>query len=144
MNGLQIFRTQSPGPLQVISYDVAIYTGEDCKRWKWNGMPVVATPDFVDISNVALLRCSLAWAAAESASVIVDMTATTFCDVTCVNSLLDAAHRLRDGGGELVLVICAASVQRVLDTLNLCQHFRIVRDLHEAASQNQQACGYAA
>jgi len=79
------------------------------------GVPVVAAPAEIDITNAAGLRAALAEAAAYGHQTsVVDMTRTQFCDSSGLHALLDAHRRARAEGGEVLLAISAAAVLRVL------------------------------
>ena len=63
-----------------------------------NGVPVVAAPEEIDITNAAELRSALLEAATRGrGTLVVDMTRTLFCDSAGLHSLL-AAHRRAPGG----------------------------------------------
>ena len=80
-----------------------------------NGVPVVAAPGEIDISNADWLDAVLREAAARGhATFMVDMTGTTFCASSGVGVLVRAHKRAVAEGGELRLVIPAsAAVLRV-------------------------------
>jgi len=80
-----------------------------------NGVPVVAVPGEIDISNADWLDAVLREAAARGhATFVVDMTGTTFCASSGVGVLVRAHKRAVAEGGELRLVIPAsAAVLRV-------------------------------
>jgi anti-sigma B factor antagonist len=62
------------------------------------GVPVVATPEEIDITNAEALRSALLTAAANGHSVVVvDMTRTRFCDSSGLHTLL-AAQASRSRG----------------------------------------------
>src|SRR5437763_3466231 len=71
-----------------------------------SGVPVVAAPGEIDITNADGPRAALAEAAAHrSATVVVDMTRTQFCDTAGIHVLVTAHKRARGAGGQLRLVI---------------------------------------
>jgi len=80
-----------------------------------NGVPVLAAPAEIDISNADWLDAVLREAAARGhATFVVDMTGTTFCASSGVGVLVRAHKRAVAEGGELRLVIPAsAAVMRV-------------------------------
>ena len=79
-----------------------------------SGVPVVTAPGEIDITNAAGLRAALLEAAGHgSRTLVVDMTRTRFCDSAGLHVLVRAHQRARAGGGELLLVICAAAVLRI-------------------------------
>jgi anti-sigma B factor antagonist len=79
-----------------------------------NGVPVVAAPAEIDITNADALRSALLRAAAHGhRTLLVDMTLTRFCDSSGLHTLLAAHKRAQAEGGELLLVIPAIAVLRV-------------------------------
>ena len=78
------------------------------------GVPVVAAPEEIDITNAPDLRSALLQAAADGPGTLVaDMTRTRFCDSSGLHALLAAHKRAQAEGGELRLVIPDAAVLRV-------------------------------
>jgi anti-sigma B factor antagonist len=79
-----------------------------------SGVPVVAAPEEIDITNAPELSSALLEAAADRPRTLVaDLTRTRFCDSSGVHSLLAAHQRAQADGGELLLVIPGAAVLRV-------------------------------
>jgi anti-sigma B factor antagonist len=79
-----------------------------------NGVPVVAAPEEIDITNASELRSALLEAATRGrGTLVVDMTRTLFCDSAGLHTLLAAHRRAQAGAGELRLAISAAPVLRV-------------------------------
>ena len=78
------------------------------------GVPVVAAPEEIDITNAEALRSALLTAAANGhGTLVVDMTQTQFCDSSGLHTRLAAHKRARAEGGEVLLVISSAAVLRV-------------------------------
>jgi anti-anti-sigma factor len=80
------------------------------------GVPVVATPEEIDINNAAGLRTALADAAAAApgpGTLVVDMSATRFCDAAGLHVLVRAHQQAQARGGELLLVLPATTVLRI-------------------------------
>jgi anti-sigma B factor antagonist len=78
------------------------------------GVPVVAAPEEIDITNVPDLRAALLQASAgRPGSLVADLTQTRFCDSSGLHTLLGAHKRARAEGSELLLVIPSAAVLRV-------------------------------
>ena len=79
------------------------------------GVPVVAAPEEIDITNAAGLRAALLESAARGhGTLVVDMTRTRFCDTAGLHVLVGAHKRARAEGGEVLLVIPgAAGVLRI-------------------------------
>jgi anti-sigma B factor antagonist len=79
-----------------------------------SGVPVVAAPEEIDITNVPELRSTLLEAAADGpATLVADLTRTRFCDSSGLHALLAAQKHAQADGGELVLVIPSAVVLRI-------------------------------
>ena len=79
-----------------------------------SGVPVVGTPEEIDITNAPELRSALMQAAADGRGTLVaDMTRTRFCDSAGLHTLLAAHKRAQAEGGELLLVIPSTPVLRV-------------------------------
>jgi anti-sigma B factor antagonist len=86
----------------------------DCQVAMVSGVPVVTAPAEIDIASTGQLRTALLEAMAHGhATVVVDMTATRFCDSAGLHELLRAHKRARAEGGEARLVITSKAVQRV-------------------------------
>jgi anti-anti-sigma factor len=78
------------------------------------GVPVVAAPDEIDITNAEALRSALLTAAANgNRTLVVDMTRTRFCDSSGLHTLIAAHKRAEAEGRELLLVIPGPAVLRV-------------------------------
>jgi anti-sigma B factor antagonist len=99
-----------------------------------NGVPVVAAPGDIDISNADWLDAVLREAAARGhGSFVVDLTGTTFCTSSGVGALVRAHKRAVADGGELRLVIPAsASVRSVFAVTGIDQLIPNFTDLDEA------------
>jgi anti-sigma B factor antagonist len=79
------------------------------------GVPVVAAPEEIDITNAEALRSALLTAAANGhRTLVVDMTQTQFCDSSGLHALVAAHKRAEAEGREMLLVIPGAAVLRVL------------------------------
>jgi anti-sigma B factor antagonist len=79
-----------------------------------SGVPVVAAPEEIDITNAPELRSALLEAAADGPGTLVaDMTRTRFCDSSGLHALLTAHKRAQADGGEVLLVIPHAAVLRI-------------------------------
>jgi anti-sigma B factor antagonist len=78
------------------------------------GVPVVAAPEEIDITNAEALRSALLKAAANgNGTLVVDMSQTRFCDSSGLHTLLAAHKRAGAEGRELLLVIPSPAVLRV-------------------------------
>ena len=78
------------------------------------GVPVVAAPEEIDITNAEALRSALLTAAANgNRTLVVDMTRTQFCDSSGLRTLIAAHKRAGAEGREVLLVIPSTAVLRV-------------------------------
>ena len=78
------------------------------------GVPVVAAPEEIDITNAEALRSALLTAAANgNGTLVVDMTRTQFCDSSGLHTLIAAHKRAGAEGREVLLVIPSTAVLRV-------------------------------
>ena len=84
------------------------------------GVPVVATPEDIDITNAAGLRAALLQSAAHGpGTLVVDMTRTQFCDTAGLHALVAAHKRARAQGGRVLLVLRGATVLRIFSITGL-------------------------
>ena len=78
------------------------------------GVPVVAAPEEIDITNAEQLRSALLTAAANGdGTLVVDLTRTQFCDSSGLHTLIAAHKRAGAENREVVLVIPSTAVLRV-------------------------------
>jgi anti-anti-sigma factor len=76
-----------------------------------SGLPVVRGPSEIDISNAGQLRAALLTAAGEGhVTIVVDLSETAFCDTAGLQVLVLAHRRAVAEGGELRLVVRAATL----------------------------------
>jgi anti-sigma B factor antagonist len=81
-----------------------------------SGVPVVAAPAEIDVTNAAGLRAALAQAAGNGpGTLVVDLTRTQFCDSAGMHALVDAHKRARAEGGQVLLAVSGAAVPRILE-----------------------------
>ena len=104
------------------------------------GVPVVAAPDEIDITNAGLLRAALLAAGGNgngnrSRTVVVDMSGTSFCDSAALNVLVRAHQRALADGGELRLVLAGSGVMRIFVVTGIDQMIPIFASLDEALSR---------
>jgi anti-sigma B factor antagonist len=79
------------------------------------GIPVVATPEEIDITNATELRTALLEASAYGPrTIVVDMTRTLFCDSAGLHALVGAHRRAVTEGSAVVLAVCGEPVLRIL------------------------------
>jgi anti-sigma B factor antagonist len=86
------------------------------------GIPVVATPEEIDMTNAAGLEAAFLEASALGHDTfVVDMSGTEFCDSAGVHALVQAHKRLRSEGGEMLLVVSSTAVLRVFAIIGIDQ-----------------------
>jgi anti-sigma B factor antagonist len=99
-----------------------------------NGLPVVAAPEEIDISNADALAAVLLHAASGGhGRLVVDMTGTQFCASAGVGVLVQAHKRAVADGGELRLVVPARGmVVRVFAIVGIDQLIPTFTSLEQA------------
>jgi anti-sigma B factor antagonist len=104
------------------------------------GVPVVATPEEIDMMNAAGLRTALLKASGLGrGTFVVDMSSTHFCDSAGMHTLVQAHKRSRSEGGELLIVVTAAAVLRVFTITGVDQLIPNFSSLEEALAQTPAA-----
>jgi len=103
---------------------------------RWLGSwAVVTLPQEIDVSNSQQIGQQLASLADQGAVIlIVDLTATTFCDTSGARELIAARKHAHAGGTEMRLVVKANAVLRVFEIIGLGDLFDIYSDLAAALS----------
>jgi len=100
------------------------------------GVPVVAAPGEIDMTNVPGLRTALLEATALGhGTFIVDMSQTQFCDSAGMHALVWAHKQSRSEGGEMLLVIQATAVLRVFAITGVDRLIPSFPNLEEALAQ---------
>jgi anti-sigma B factor antagonist len=100
------------------------------------GMPVVAAPEEIDITNAEALRAVLLKAAANGYdTLVVDMTRTQFCDSSGLHTLIAAHKRAEAEGREVLLVIPSPTVMRVFVLTGMDRMIPNVTSLPEALAR---------
>jgi anti-anti-sigma factor len=80
------------------------------------GVPVVAAPEELDLTNAPHLEPALAEASAKGhGSFVVDMSRTRFCDSAGLHLLIAAHKQARTDGGGLALAIGGKAVLRLFE-----------------------------
>ena len=97
------------------------------------GVPVVAAPEEIDITNAPELRSALLEAAGHGhGTVVADLSLTQFCDSSGLHTLLAAHKRATVAGGDMVLVIPGSAVLRVFTITGVDQIIPNFTSLEEA------------
>jgi anti-sigma B factor antagonist len=100
------------------------------------GVPVVAAPEEIDITNAGSLRTALLEAAARGhGTFVVDMSMTRFCDSSGLQALVAAHRRARAEDGEVLLVIPDTAVLRVFAITGMDRMIPNFASLVEALAQ---------
>jgi anti-sigma B factor antagonist len=100
------------------------------------GIPVVGTPEEIDITNATDLRTALLEAsAAGPGTLVVDMTRTLFCDSAGLHALVGAHRRVVTEGGAVLLAVSGGAVLRILALTGLDAVIRSFTSLDEALAQ---------
>ena len=99
------------------------------------GMPVVAAPEEIDITNAEALRAALLQAANGYGTLVVDMTRTQFCDSSGLHALIAAHKRAEAEGREVLLVIPSPTVLRVFVLTGMDRVIPNVTSLPEALAR---------
>ena len=87
-----------------------------------SGLPVVRGSEEIDIANAGQLRAALLAAAAQGhATIVVDLGETAFCDTAGLQVLVLAHRRAAAEGGELRLVVRAATLLRLFSITGVDQ-----------------------
>ena len=101
-----------------------------------NGVPVVAAPEEIDITNAPELRAALLEAAAHGhGTLVADLTRTRFCDSSGLHTLLAAHKRAQADGGQVLLVIGGTAVLRVFAITCMDRMIPNFTSLEEALAQ---------
>ena len=100
------------------------------------GVPVVAAPEEIDITNADALRSALLAAGANGhGTLVVDMTRTQFCDSSGLHALVAAHKRAGAEGREVLLVIPSTAVLRVFALTGMDMVIPNFTSLAEALAQ---------
>jgi anti-sigma B factor antagonist len=100
------------------------------------GVPVLAAPEDIDITNAAGLRTALLEAASLGpGTFVVDMSRTQFCDTAGLHALVAAHKRALAGGGQLLLVTGGAAVDRIFSITGLDHVIPSFPSLEQALAQ---------
>ena len=85
-----------------------------CAVTMLRGVPVITAPAEIDVASAELLRAALADTAARGhATIVVDLSATRFCDSAGLHALIRAHRAAMAEGGGLRLVIGSPGVLRI-------------------------------
>lgn len=97
------------------------------------GVPVVAAPEEIDITNAPQLLSALLEAISRgSGTLVADLTGTRFCDSSGIKALIAAHKRAHAEGGELLLAVCSAQVLRVFTITGIDQQIPCLPSVQDA------------
>jgi anti-sigma B factor antagonist len=110
---------------------------------QWTGrLAVVTLPAEIDISNADRVQAELLSLLEQGAiTLVMDMSATTFCDSAGVHAVVAARTRAVASGAELRLVSSFASVLRVLAITGVDQLVGVYSSLDEATGKPPAVLG---
>jgi anti-sigma B factor antagonist len=98
-----------------------------------SGVPVVITPQEIDITNAGRLPAALLRAAARPGAILVaDMTRTRFCDSAGLHALLGAHKRARAEGRQVRLAVTGPQIRRILALTALDRLLPVYTSLDQA------------
>ena len=101
-----------------------------------DGVPVVAAPEEIDITNAPELRSALLEAAAHGhGTIVADLSQTQFCDSSGLHTLLAAHKRATAAGGDMLLVLPGNAVLRVFTITGVDRIIPNFTSLEEALAQ---------
>jgi anti-sigma B factor antagonist len=101
---------------------------------RWIGQQaVIAFPEEVDITNAGQIRDRLLSVINQgAAALVVDLTATTFCDSACVNAIVRAYRRAVASSSQMRLAVVSPAVRRVLEITEIDHLIPVFASLDEA------------
>jgi anti-sigma B factor antagonist len=104
------------------------------------GVPVVTTPEEVDITNADGLRAALAQAATQGhGTSVVDMSRTQFCDTAGLHALVAAHKRAQVEDGQVLVVMGGSAVVRIFAITGLDDVIPHFTSLEQALTQASTA-----
>ena len=108
-----------------------------------DGVPVLAAPEEIDITNAQDLRAALLDAAAHGPGTLVaDLTRTRFCDSSGLHALLSAQKRTQAEGGRILLVIHGTAAPRVFEITSVDSLIPTFTSLAEALARGVEPNGH--
>jgi anti-sigma B factor antagonist len=100
------------------------------------GVPVLAAPEEIDITNAGGLRTALLESARHGPrGFVVDLTRTHFCDTSGLHALVGARKRAEAEGSDMLLVMPGAGILRIFAITGLDEVFPSFASLEEALAQ---------
>jgi anti-sigma B factor antagonist len=100
------------------------------------GVPVVAAPEEIDLTNADDLRAALLEAGSNGhKNFVVDLTRTRFCDSSGVRTLARAHRRALDEDRGMLLAVRHAAVLRVLEITGIGRTIPTFASIEDALAQ---------
>ncbi len=116
---------------------------DDYALWRHDGHVVITMPAEIDKANADQVRQALlAVTGPGAAVVIIDMSATTFCDSAGVHAIIAAYRHAASAGSHLRLV--ATSVLRIFELIGADQLMPLYPSLESALAEEGYPTGPAA
>ncbi|HTX80573.1 MAG TPA: STAS domain-containing protein [Streptosporangiaceae bacterium] len=114
--------------------------GDDQLRWE-SGQAVFRMPAEIDVTNANHLRAALRAAVRQATSVlIIDMSATTFCDSAGVQAIVDAYNQVEARNQNAVaptqLRLVATVVRRIITLVGIDQLIPVYPTLEAALADS--------
>jgi anti-sigma B factor antagonist len=107
------------------------------------GVPVVESPEEIDITNADRLRAALLRAeTCPGAAVVVDMTRTRFCDSAGLRTLIGAHKRAQAEGRQVRAVVTGPQVCRIFALTSLDRMIPVYARLDQALVNPPAATRY--
>jgi anti-sigma B factor antagonist len=115
-----------------LTEEVRVAATDGIRVWELGGMPVISTPDELDLIHSDDLAAALLSALGEHPAVIVDMTQTSFCDSSAISALIAGARQAAASQREMRIAVSAAQVLRVFALTGVDELLTVFPALHQA------------
>lgn len=104
-----------------------------------SGVPVVAAPEEIDVTNAPQLQSALLDSVKGGhGTLVADLTGTRFCDSSGIKALVAAHKRARAEGGELLLAVSSAPVLRVFAITGIDREIHCFPSLQDALADRPE------
>lgn len=95
----------------------------------------MSLPVEIDMCNADRVAEELTTAVSHNSVVIIDMSATTFCDIAGARAIVRARRRATDSGAELRLAVITAPVRRIFSLMGIDRLLDVYPSLEEARGE---------
>ena len=99
---------------------------------------VVALPAEIDLSNAAGVAEQLTSAVSGHPAVLIDMTATRFCDCAGARAIMRACTRATDSGAEVRLVVTTEPVRRIFSLIGVDRLLEVYPSVEAACGDDRR------